>query len=395
MREEFVWGVEEGILGGKCLSYCLAVEPALVRDSLSGYPLTRVGRWPSFTSYATYLRGDGEEVRALDALRPGRATGPGLVITSLLRIRTTGAAGLPCRGRRTCHFQPSDFPGGRPCGIEYRSPLPTFRERPGFSAGNTGKARKRLQYQRVLRLRQEVFDPLPRIAFATKTRVPRDLCRNSSASQTHGREPGQPPSPLAGLQQDREFMRSLVQRLSVSGKCVGRRLPCRPARLDDAASVLPSWRSTSAASVRTCCSPILQQLHGLTVCTLSRPGGFPSAGQSSPPPRPPPRTSENGTSEAGTWNLRRPEATSKNGAFIAGAASMRWNWVWNRSACCRCAPVVREFPTQLRIRPIPCLWPKADSLYTCIPPTSRPCIACLKRGGMRVPAWPAEVRVEG
>ena len=67
-------------------------------------------------------------------------------------------------------------------------------------------------------------------------------------------------------------------------------------------------------------SPVLQQRHGLTPCTLSRPGGFPSAGQSSPPLRPPPRTSENGTSEAGTWNLRWPEATSKNGTSVAGAA---------------------------------------------------------------------------
>ena len=100
--------------------------------------------------------------------------------------------------------------------------------------------------------------------------------------------------------------------------------PCRPARLDDPTSVLPSWRSTSAASVRTCCFTSLQQRHGLTPCTLS-----------SPPLPPPPRTSENGTSEAGTWNLRRPKATSKNGTFIAGAAPMRWNWDWNRSACCR------------------------------------------------------------
>ena len=38
------------------MSYCLEVEAALVRDSVSGHLLTRVGRWPSFTSYATYLK---------------------------------------------------------------------------------------------------------------------------------------------------------------------------------------------------------------------------------------------------------------------------------------------------------------------------------------------------
>ena len=80
-----------------------------------------------------------KEVRAPSALRPGRAIGLGLVITYLLRIRTTGAAGYRVEGEGLDHFQPSDFPGGRPCGTEYRSPLPTLRERPGFSAGNTGK----------------------------------------------------------------------------------------------------------------------------------------------------------------------------------------------------------------------------------------------------------------
>ena len=71
------------------------------------------------------------------------------------------------------------------------------------------------------------------------------------------------------LQQNCEVVRSLVQRLSVSGKCAGRRPPCRPTRLDDPTSVLPSWRSTSAASVRTCCftspatAPRPQALHAI------------------------------------------------------------------------------------------------------------------------------------
>ena len=71
------------------------------------------------------------------------------------------------------------------------------------------------------------------------------------------------------MQQNCEVMWSLVQRLSVSGKCAGRRPPCRPARLDDPTSVLPSWRSTSAASVRTCCfttpatAPLPHALHAI------------------------------------------------------------------------------------------------------------------------------------
>ena len=152
--------------------------------------------------------------------------------------------------------------------------------RPGFSAGNTGKPENHSSIRPVFLTHKsygtvfpESLSP-PRLklhgtrAGAHLRRRLRDGSRGSHCAT--GR-----------LQQNCEVIYSLVQRMSVPGKCAGRCPPCRPARLDDPTSILPSWRSASAGSVRTCCftnpatAPRPHALHAVQA------GGFPSAGQSS------------------------------------------------------------------------------------------------------------------